>query len=52
MLEGADYGSASYGESKAMQIGLTIRYDNANQTPNGTGIGSTIARTVNDVVTG
>ena len=52
MLEGADYDSASYGESKAMQIGLTIRYDNANQTPNGTGIGSTIARTVNDVVTG
>lgn len=52
MLEGADYGSASYGESKAMQIGLTIRYDNANQTPNGSGIGSTIARTVNDVVTG
>jgi hypothetical protein len=52
MLEGADYGAAGYGESKAMQIGLTIRYDNANQTPNGTGIGSTIARTVNDVVTG
>jgi hypothetical protein len=27
-------------------------YDNANQVPNGTGIGSTIVRTVNDVVTG
>jgi hypothetical protein len=51
-LEGADYGSSSYGESKAMQIGLTIRYDNANQTPNGTGVGTTVARTVNDVVTG
>jgi len=52
MLEVADYGTASYSESKALQIGLTIRYDNANQVPNGTGIGSTIARTVNDVVTG
>jgi len=31
---------------------LTIRYDNANQVPNGTGVGSAIARTVNDVVTG
>ena len=51
-LSGADYGTSNYGESKAMQIGLTIVYDNANQTPNGTGIGSTIARTVNDVVTG
>jgi hypothetical protein len=51
-LEGADYGSSSYADSKAMQIGLTIRYDNANQTPNGTGVGTTIARTVNDVVTG
>jgi hypothetical protein len=51
-LEGADYGSSSYADSKAMQIGLTIRYDNANQSPNGQGVGSTIARTVNDVVTG
>ena len=51
-LSGADYGTSNYGESKAMQIGLTIVYDNANQTPNGSGIGSTIARTVNDVVTG
>ena len=51
-LSGADYGTSNYGESKAMQIGLTIVYDNANQTPNGSGIGGTIARTVNDVVTG
>jgi hypothetical protein len=51
-LSGADYGMTSYGESKPMQIALSIVYDNANQVPNGTGIGSTIARTVNDVVTG
>jgi hypothetical protein len=51
-LSGADYGMTSYGDSKPMQIAMTIVYDNANQVPNGTGIGSTIARTVNDVVTG
>jgi hypothetical protein len=35
-----------------MKIAMTIRYDNANQTPNGAGVGASIARTVNDVVTG
>ena len=51
-LSGADYGTTTYAESKPMQIAMTIVYDNANQVPNGTGVGSTIARTVNDVVTG
>ena len=51
-LSQADYGTSNYAESKPMQIGLTIVYDNANQTPNGSGVGGTIARTVNDVVTG
>jgi hypothetical protein len=51
-LSSVDYGTSNYSESKAMQIGMTIVYDNANQTPNGTGVGTTIARTVNDVVTG
>jgi len=51
-LSSADYGMTQYSESKPMQIGMTIVYDNANQVPNGTGVGSTIARTVNDVVTG
>ena len=51
-LKSADYGTTSYSESKPMQIALGIMYDNANQVPNGTGVGSTIARTVNDVVTG
>ena len=35
-----------------MTIGMTIRFDNAVQTPLGTGVGSTVARTVNDVITG
>jgi hypothetical protein len=52
-LKSADYGQASYSTgTEPLKIAMTIRYDNANQTPNGTGVGSTIARTVNDVVTG
>jgi len=51
-LKSADYGQAAYNTSEPMKIAMTIRYDNANQTPNGAGVGSVIARTVNDVVTG
>ena len=51
-LSSVDYGDANYGTNDPMTIAMTIVYDNANQTPNGTGIGTSIARTVNDVVTG
>jgi hypothetical protein len=51
-LKSADYGTSSYNTSEPLKIALSIRYDNANQVPNGQGVGSTIARTVNDVVTG
>ena len=51
-LKSADYGSAAYNTSEPLKIAMTIRYDNANQVPNGQGVGSVIARTVNDVITG
>jgi len=51
-LTNVDYGDANYGESSPMTIAMTIRFDNAVQTPLGTGIGATVARTVNDVITG
>lgn len=51
-LQGADYGDLSYGESAPATISMTIRYDNANQVPEGTGIGSEIGRTLGSVVTG
>ena len=51
-LKSADYGQSAYNTSEPMKIAMTIRYDNANQVPNGQGVGSVIARTVNDVVTG
>ena len=51
-LQGANYGDLNYGSSEAAQVEMTIVYDNANQTPLGTGVGSTVARTLGDVVTG
>ena len=51
-LTSVNYNDANYGESAPMTISMTIRFDNAVQTPLGTGVGSTVARTVNDVITG
>ena len=51
-LSGADYGALSYSESAPVSITMSIVYDNANQTPEGTGVGTEIGRTLGDVVTG
>jgi len=51
-LTSVDYGDATYTSNEPMTIGLTIRYDNAIQTPIGAGIGSTVARTLGSVITG
>ena len=51
-IKNADYGALNYGESAAATINLTITYDNANQTPEGTGVGTPIGRTIGDVVAG
>ena len=51
-LKAADYGAMNYGESAPMTVSMTIAYDNANQTPEGTGVGTEIGRTIGDVVTG
>jgi hypothetical protein len=51
-LKGANYGDLNYGTNEAVTVEMTIAYDNANQTPNGSGVGTEIGRTVGDVVTG
>jgi len=51
-LQGVNYSEANYGTSEPMTVALTIRYDNALQTPVGSGVGATIGRTVGDVVNG
>lgn len=45
-LSQADYSDANYGTNDPMTVTLTIRYDNANQTPTGVGVGTLIGRTL------
>lgn len=52
-LESANYNSLAYSNSTdPVSIALNIQYDNAVQSPQGTGIGTAIGRTVNTLVTG
>ena len=51
-LQGANYGDVNYGSNEPATIEMSIRYDNASQIPEGTGVGSPIGRTIGDVVTG
>lgn len=41
-LTNVDYGDMNYGTSEDARIVLTVRYDNALQTPLGTGVGSAL----------
>jgi hypothetical protein len=45
-LSNTDYADANYATNDVMTVALTIRFDNAIQTPSGTGIGTAVARTV------
>ena len=51
-VSAANYGDMNYSESAAMQIQITIRFDNALQTPLGTGVGTSVGRTLGNVITG
>ena len=51
-VESANYNTLNYAESAPVTVQLAIRYDNAIQTPQGTGIGTAIGRTVNTAITG
>jgi hypothetical protein len=42
----------NYGTNEAAQIAMTIRFDNALQTPAGSGVGAAIGRSLGDVATG
>ena len=51
-LQSANYNDLNYGSSEAATISLTMRFDNALQSPLGTGVGTNVGRTNGDVVTG
>jgi hypothetical protein len=48
----ADYTDLDYSSSDPVTINLTIRFDNALQTPLGSGIGTDVGRTLGNVITG
>jgi hypothetical protein len=47
-----DYGEFDYASNEHATIDLTIKYDNALQSPTGTGIGTAVARTIGATITG
>lgn len=51
-LGAVDYGDNNYGESAPQTLALTIRFDNALQTPVGAGVGTNVGRTLGQNITG
>ena len=51
-IDSANYNQLAYGTSEPVTVTLSLRYDNAIQTPQGTGIGTAVGRTTNTLITG
>ena len=51
-IESANYNQLAYQTSDPVTVTLSLRYDNAIQTPQGTGIGTAVGRTTNTLITG
>ena len=51
-VQNANYNTLAYSANEPVTIALSIRYDNAIQTPQGTGLGTAVGRTLNSLVTG
>ena len=51
-IESANYNQLAYQTSEPVTVTLALRYDNAIQTPQGTGVGTAVGRTVNTLITG
>ena len=51
-IQSANYNDLNYASSEAATISLTMRFDNALQSPLGTGVGTNVGRSLGDVVTG
>ena len=51
-VESVNYNELTYATSEPMTISLSIAYDNCVQTPQGTGIGTAVARTIGTLATG
>ncbi len=47
-----NYGEMNYGSNEPAMISLTVTYDNAVQTPDQTGIGTAVGRSLGTLITG
>jgi hypothetical protein len=52
LLSSVDYGDMAYSSNDPAQIALTIKFDNAIQSPTGTGVGTLVGRTLGTLITG
>jgi hypothetical protein len=52
LLSSVNYGDMAYTENSPATIQLSIMYDNAVQSPIGTGLGTAVGRTLGTVITG
>jgi hypothetical protein len=50
-VSAAAYGDMAYSSNEPVQITLTIKFDNALQTPGGVGVGTYVARTIGQSIT-
>jgi len=51
-IDSANYNQLAYTASDPVTVTLSLRYDNAIQTPQGTGVGTAVGRTTNTLITG
>ena len=51
-VQNANYNSLSYAENSPVTIALSIRFDNAIQSPQGVGIGTNVGRTLGSLAVG
>jgi hypothetical protein len=51
-LSSVNYNDLNYGSSEPVTIQMQIRFDNAIQTPIGSGVGAAVGRTFGSIVTG
>jgi hypothetical protein len=51
-LQAVNYNTLNYGTNDAVTIALTLRFDNAIQSPIGSGLGSAVGRTLGSIATG
>lgn len=51
-VENANYNQLSYSANEPVTVTLSVRYDNAIQSPQGTGIGTNVGRSAGTLVTG